>query len=80
MLDKRLLDRLGERVSSKAGGFQLPEEGEGLLAERVFDQLRLARAVTPEDLAEPVGLGFDAAALPSSAPVPRRPTWPSKGS
>ncbi|MFE1983624.1 hypothetical protein ACFW9Q_20750 [Streptomyces mirabilis] len=34
----------------------------GLLAERIFDQLPLARVVTAEILAEPVGLRFDAAA------------------
>lgn len=53
-------DRFGELVSGGAGGVQLEEEGEHLLAECVFDQRRLVGPLSAEDFAEAVGLGFDA--------------------
>jgi hypothetical protein len=39
----------------------LSQEGEHLLAERVFDQRGLVGPVGAECLAKPVGFGFDAA-------------------
>ena len=53
--------RFGELVGGGAGGVQLDEEGGHLLAECVFDQRRLVGPLAAKDLAEAVGLGFDAA-------------------
>ncbi len=61
VLRESLFDRLGEVVGGGAGGLQLEQEGEQLLAQRVLDQRRLVGPVGPEDLAEPFGFSVDAA-------------------
>lgn len=61
VLRESLLHCLREVVGCCAGGFQLAQEGEHLLAERVLDQRRLVGPLAAEDLADPVGLGLDAA-------------------
>ncbi len=66
MLREGLSHRFGEVVDGGAGRIQLDEEGEHLLSERVLDQQRLVGPVASEDLAEAVGLGFDAALAASS--------------
>ncbi|MFF2468408.1 hypothetical protein [Streptomyces mirabilis] len=78
VLRKRLLDRLGEVVSGGAGGFQLDEEGEQLLAEGVLDQRRLVRVLGAEDLADPVGFGINAtlSASPFEGRADLRPAVP----
>ncbi|MFD8006266.1 hypothetical protein ACFV4J_45545 [Streptomyces mirabilis] len=40
----------------------MDQRSQHLLAERVLDQQRLVRPLGPEDLAEPLGFGFDIAA------------------
>lgn len=53
--------RLREVVGGRAGGFQLTEESEHLLAQRILDQLGLVSPLGAEHLADPVGLGIDSA-------------------
>ncbi|MFF1604921.1 hypothetical protein ACFVYV_47425 [Streptomyces mirabilis] len=60
VLRENLFDRFGEVVGSGAGGLQLDQQGQHLLAERVLDQRRLVSPLDPEDLADPLSLGFDA--------------------
>ena len=60
VLRESFLHGLGQVVGGGAGGLQLALEGERLLAECVFDQLRLAGPIGAEDVAEPVCLGGDA--------------------
>ncbi|GAA0324835.1 hypothetical protein GCM10010302_74970 [Streptomyces polychromogenes] len=60
MLRESLFDRLDEVVGGGAGGLQLNQEGEHLLAKRVLDQWRLLYPLGPEDLAEQLGVGCDA--------------------
>lgn len=60
VLREHLLYRLREIVSCGAGGFQLNEEGEHLLAEGVLDQQRLVGPVGPEDVTDAVGFRLDA--------------------
>ncbi|MCG6499800.1 hypothetical protein [Kitasatospora sp. A2-31] len=51
---------MDEVVGGLRCGFQLEQDGEHLLAERVFDQRRLVGPVRSEGLAEPISLGLDA--------------------
>lgn len=60
VLRENLFDRFGEVVGSGAGGLQLDQQGQHLLADRVLDQRRLVSPLGPEDLADPLSLGFDA--------------------
>ena len=61
VLRERLLHRPGEVVGGDAGGLQLAQKGEHLLAERILDQGRLVGEVAAEDFTNPLGLGLDAA-------------------
>ncbi|MFE9968095.1 hypothetical protein [Streptomyces sp. NPDC005525] len=67
MLREGLFHRLGD--GGGAGGLELPQQSEHLLAERVLDQRRLVRVFVPQDLAEALGVGIDAAL---AAVVPKR--------
>jgi hypothetical protein len=70
MLRENLFNRLGELVGGRAGGFELPQQSEHLLAERVLDQWRLVRVFGPQDLADALGIGIDPA-LAAGAPERR---------
>ena len=60
MLRERLLHCLSELIGGCAGGLQLNEEGEHLLAERVLDERWLVGPLGSENVAEPLGLRLDA--------------------
>lgn len=63
MLGEELLDSLGEFLGGLAGGVELAQEGEHLLAEGVLDELQLVRVLGAEDLAQAVSLRVELAAL-----------------
>ncbi|MBC2908217.1 hypothetical protein H4N64_43370 [Streptomyces sp. PSKA01] len=80
VLRENFLHRLGEVVGRSTGGLKLDEEGEHLLAECVLDERRLVSVFGAEDLAEPLGLSFDAplaADLPEDAGEPLGSSWPT---
>ena len=51
-----------EVAGAGAGGIQLAEQGEGLLAHGLLDERELAHLLRAEGVAQPGGLGVDAAA------------------
>ncbi|MFD3333874.1 hypothetical protein ACFWV1_14690 [Streptomyces sp. NPDC058700] len=61
MLRKRPLDGLGEVGGGGAGGRELSEEGERLLAERVLDKLGPTGPVGAKSLAQPLDVRRDTA-------------------
>ncbi|GAA3044581.1 hypothetical protein GCM10017562_02110 [Streptomyces roseofulvus] len=84
MLREGLFHRLSELVGGGAGGIQPDQEGEHLLAERILDQRRLVGPLAAEDLAEALGLGFDAALAAGSLeggldPGAGQPCGPGRG-
>jgi hypothetical protein len=62
VLVKRLDDSLLEVVRAGEGGVELAEQGQGLAAHGLLDEGELAHLPGAERLAEPGGLGVDAAA------------------